>query len=160
MIKTKEGPVPCHYCDNSALLVSGKVVHIHNQDLWNKMFWYCNGGHTPHNPAYVGTHSDNRPLGTLADMETRKWRLQAHNFFDILWEHNHVGRTEAYRWLADEMNMTKDECHMGMMDAEQCKEVVRCIPAIKKKIKSRNEKRRQDTEQEVMYLSNPARRRI
>ena len=33
-------------------------------------------------------------------------------------------RAEAYRWLAGRLGIEKDECHVGLFDAETCRRVV------------------------------------
>lgn len=35
-----------------------------------------------------------------------------------------MSRQQAYRWLMGKMGLSKDECHIGMMDEEQAKRVV------------------------------------
>jgi hypothetical protein len=85
--------------------------------------------------AYVGCHrGTTKPLGTPADKRTRKLRRQAHAHFDPLWREKagrggNTARADGYAWLAREMGLSLDECHIGMMGAEQCRQVVRlCKP--------------------------------
>jgi hypothetical protein len=52
-------------------------------------------------------------------------RLAAHKAFDTKWQSGGMTRSAAYRWLAKEMGMTRDECHMFQMLEEECWEVVR-----------------------------------
>ena len=78
----------------------------------------------------VGCHTDGRPLGTPANKQTRTWRKLAHSIFDALWrDHGRRRRTIEYAWLAHEMGLTKDECHIGMFDIEQCKQVIELVSA-------------------------------
>ena len=53
------------------------------------MAWYCKRCST-----YVGTHHNDpaKPLGTMADAETREWRARAHRVIDPIWQ---SGRTQA-----------------------------------------------------------------
>ena len=79
--------------------------------------------------AWVGCHPNTlQPLGTLAKAELRQWRNHAHASFDVLWRYKGVKRQEAYAWLAEKLNLTKEECHIGLFTIEQCKRVVQvCI---------------------------------
>jgi hypothetical protein len=52
-------------------------------------------------------------------------RLAAHKAFDSKWQSGGMSRSAAYRWLAKEMGMTRDECHMFQMLETECWEVVR-----------------------------------
>jgi hypothetical protein len=86
--------------------------------------------------AYVGTHPDGKPLGRLANAELRKAKQAAHVVFDPLWQNFHqaypraedvpnralraVARKRAYAWLAEQMSMEADDCHIGAFDVETC----------------------------------------
>ena len=112
-------------------MVDGTVIYPHRPDLAAKRFYRCGCG------AYVGTHPGTcEPLGTPALTQTRKARSDAHAHFDALYKA--VGkakpeggspRKRGYRWLAERMGMTVDECHIGMMTAAQARRVVEiCRP--------------------------------
>lgn len=117
----------CPYCYEPARLIdSAQVYHGYSFG----MIWAC----APCD-AYVGTHKDSgdhAPLGTLANKELRSWRHRAHAVFDPLWERkmrrDKVGRSAArekgYAWLVEELGIERGQCHIGMMDVEQCKKVV------------------------------------
>lgn len=79
--------------------------------------------------AWVGCHKNNprRALGRLADAALRKWKSRAHVMFDPLWKKTDMTRTEAYAWLAEEMNLAPELCHFGMFDEEQCKTACKII---------------------------------
>lgn len=82
--------------------------------------------------AYVGVHKGtDRALGRLADSELRYWKKAAHAAFDPLWQKQisqgiskHTARGNAYKWLAEQMQLDSNDAHIGMMDVEQCKRVV------------------------------------
>lgn len=94
--------------------------------------------------AQCGCHPDGKPLGTLATKELRQLRIKAHALFDELWkpwkaqqlaypeEERVIGklrgtmRSRAYAWLAEQMGMSKDECHIAMMDEMQ----VHCVISV------------------------------
>lgn len=85
-----------------------------------KIYW-C-----PPCDARVGCHPrSTRPLGQLANQELREARTAAHEAFDPLWRDCAITRKEAYRWLAQMLDLTEDECHIGMFDLEMCKRTIR-----------------------------------
>ena len=47
-------------------------------------------------------------------------RINAHKKFDLLWCFGHMSRSEAYAWLAKEMDLTLNECHIINFDEEDC----------------------------------------
>lgn len=65
-------------------------------------------------------------MGTKAEPGSplAKARMAAHKAFDPKWQSGSMSRSAAYRWLAKEMGMTRDECHMFEMNEEQALRVV------------------------------------
>jgi len=61
----------------------------------------------------------------LVDEETHGARRAAHAVFDMLWKIHGFSRGEAYKLLAAEMGMTREQCHIKLMD----KHVAREVPA-------------------------------
>lgn len=123
--------VNCDYCQQSAELVTGKEIYPHRQDLGGKKFWRCLpcqafvGCHEPGNGYGDGT----RPLGRLANLELRKAKKDAHAVFDALWQSRRMNRKAAYALLSKLTAMPADKCHIGMMDVEQCRQVVDAVSA-------------------------------
>lgn len=75
--------------------------------------------------ARIGCHSDSWvSLGTLANAELRSVRSKAHKSFDFTWKECHMSRTDAYQWLAEQLNLDKDECHIGLFDIDKCNQVI------------------------------------
>jgi hypothetical protein len=63
------------------------------------------------------------------DARARQARIAAHNAFDPLWKgYGPVrpihSRGSAYRWLATRLGLTKEQCHMKVMDYETCQKVI------------------------------------
>ena len=78
----------------------------------------------------VYCHVDGRAMGTPANSETRAYRRAAHASFDQLWYSHIPGfRKREYAWLAEQMGLTKDECHIGMFDIDQCKQAIELVSA-------------------------------
>lgn len=132
--KQPEPPeVVCPYCDGAAEFFQSSAHFFGGHDYGP--LWACLPCH-----AWVGVHRDTRrPLGRLADEQTRRLRTEAHRYFDHLW-HRKLGdlspqkrrlgvtlkaaRAAAYEWLGQRLGMTRAECHIGLFDAEQCREVI------------------------------------
>lgn len=49
--------------------------------------------------------------------------MAAHAEFDPIWRDGLVGRKEAYAWLASQLGIHTDVCHIGMFDEEMCRKV-------------------------------------
>lgn len=114
----------CDYCQQPAQLVSGEAIYPHRPDLHHLRFWQC----VPCD-AWVGCHKGTeRPLGRLANVELRTAKIAAHVAFDQLWKRTtpagSFSRTGAYKWLAEQMGIEVEQCHIGMFDAQQCQRVV------------------------------------
>jgi len=125
------------HCPQKARKVTGRVIYPHRADLQDGIYWYCNNCE-----AYVGSHKSNgRPLGRPANAALRKERQIAHSAFDPLWKKavfdpayagsvrdnlavrtiTQSARHRCYDFLAYQLKLTKDECHIGMFDAGQCR---------------------------------------
>lgn len=50
-------------------------------------------------------------------------RMAAHAAFDPMWRSGEMSRSAAYRWLAQQLNLSKEECHMLQFDIETCRRV-------------------------------------
>lgn len=87
-------------------------------------FWSCS--RWPECDGTVGCHpGTTKPLGSLADKETRQARALAHSAFDGLWEaEDGPSRSGAYTWLAWRIEVDPEECHIGSFDLDTCKKVV------------------------------------
>ena len=64
------------------------------------------------------------PLGKIADRETRIARIKAHEAFDKMWLKMCWSRSYAYEWLAKQMGLTQEECHIAMLTKDQCDRVI------------------------------------
>lgn|SRR4030065_715298 len=116
-----ETEIICPYCWKPAALVTGDVVYPHRPDLGEKNFYMCYPC-----SAYVGCHpGTTKPLGRLANAELRKAKQAAHSAFDPLWKKSgKQKRKAAYTWLASQLDIHVNDCHIGMFDVEMCRRVV------------------------------------
>lgn len=75
--------------------------------------------------AWVGCHKGTtNPLGRLADKELRSLKIALHDEFDSIWKSGMMTRKDAYQWLAGQLGIPVDECHIGMFDNEMCKKAI------------------------------------
>ncbi len=124
--------VNCDYCHEPAELQQGNKVYPKRDDLRRKLFWVCEPCRTR-----VGCHSGTtKPLGRLANSKLRYWKQLAHQAFDPIWQNGDKKRSQAYRWLAREMKLDRDLCHIGLFNINECKRVIQiCLAAELKKNK-------------------------
>lgn len=118
----------CIECGALAELTTGQAVYPDHPHLWERPIWRCACG------AYVGCHpGTDIPLGYPAGRETRLARSRAHDAFDPLWMRKHnrdkiskgKARGLGYAWLARELGIAPQDCHISHFDAETCRRVVR-----------------------------------
>lgn len=103
--------VPCPDCGGTMILKEGPYGR----------YFGCK------DPGCRGAHSateEGLPRGIPGNVETRKWRQQAHSIFDTVWKSRKVSRFQCYLLLADYMSLSQDECHISLFDIEQCKKVI------------------------------------
>lgn len=123
---TVSGEPACPYCARPAVLMQDSSPLYRGRDYGP--VWICR----PCN-AWVGCHrGTTTPLGRLADAELRRAKMAAHAAFDPLWQakmrRDKVSKKRArgagYAWLAQQLGIPREECHIGMMDAALCRRVV------------------------------------
>ena len=111
----------CPYCLNLAEWVENKAIYGKNYGK-SVMIYLCR----PCN-AYVGCHNNTRkPLGTMANAETRAWRKKAHEKFDVLWRGTakRMNRAKAYGLLQSHFGFA---VHIGESDVEMCKNIINFV---------------------------------
>ena len=118
--------VICPYCTIKASFIDSKMIFgVRSYG----MIYYCHKC-----GAYVGVHKKtNKPLGTLANAELSKKRVETHNTFDGVWkriaEKNGASkknaRSLAYAWLAKSLGIKLRDCHIGKFDLDTCQKVIR-----------------------------------
>jgi len=115
--------VDCPYCHGQAELVDSEVIYGRSYG----MAYLCRPC-----KAWVGCHAGTvKPLGRLANAELRAAKMAAHSAFDPLWQakvkqgwSKKKARGAGYNWLIEQLGIPREECHIGMMDAETCRKVV------------------------------------
>ncbi len=106
----------CPYCNKQAPWVENKVKYGKNYGN-SYMCYFCKPC-----DSYVGCHQNTRrPLGTMANAELRKWRMEAHKVIDSRWKSGEMGRKEMYKMLDQMMGKVM---HIGESTVEECKEII------------------------------------
>lgn len=103
----------CPYCNNLALLERSKV------DGYYEYHWVCK----PCDAKIRANHKTKKPKGTLANLELRRKRMEAHRAFDVKWLFT-GNRTRAYKELAKHLELSSVECHMANFDIDMCNRVI------------------------------------
>ncbi len=111
-------PTVCRFCSGEVKLVNNAEFYGGREYGWPLAYRCACCG------ARVGTHpGTDFPLGTLADEQTMKARMAAHEAFDSLWKgKGPLRRAMAYKALAKAMCMRF--AHISWMDATECHRVV------------------------------------
>lgn len=115
-----EKPTICRYCGSPVVYTSN--AEIYGREYGEGRCYLCRNCR-----AFVGVHpGTDTPLGTLANEELRRYRKAAHFWFDKIWKSptRLTTRDKAYRWLSKELELPKEETHIGMFEKEQCEKVM------------------------------------
>lgn len=112
----------CPYCGSKVKLADRFVVSHRDDALGSGKIYVCE--RYPSCDSYVGCNlNTDIPLGTLANAELRRIRMQAHKAFDWLWKSGRMSRKEAYQTMQKVTGLNKDKAHIGMMNVEQCRQI-------------------------------------
>jgi hypothetical protein len=119
--------LPCPYCGKATTLVYGAQLQLTSPGYRNRLYWAC----LPC-AAWVGCHTGSaRPYGTPANARLRKARARTHAVFDLIWQPRggdqmeiRRRRQKAYRWLAQQLGIATDDCHIGALTLEQCERAI------------------------------------
>ncbi|WQZ00306.1 hypothetical protein Shy_CDS0029 [Escherichia phage Shy] len=115
-------PIPAH-CDNCG---SVNIEQTQNDRIYGRLFgdwpeiYYCHDC-----KAAVGCHPGTIiPLGRMADRATRQLRQKVHDAFDPIWKSKLMSRSHAYDWLAGELGIASDDCHISWLSKDQLQRAV------------------------------------
>lgn len=116
-------PNECPYC--GAKTKAARSSEVYGGRDYGKIIMCSNW---PDCDAYVGCHArTGEPKGILADGKLRKARIKVHALFDPRWKgvpDKRKARGKLYRWLAKNLEIKKDDCHIGMFNLETCKKAI------------------------------------
>jgi DNA-directed RNA polymerase subunit RPC12/RpoP len=118
----------CPYCGESTEFINSSYVYGKSHG----MIYICKQC-----DAHVGVHKGSTiSLGRLANEELRTYKKAAHLYFDKIAKTGAINiiypqyiegvsnRSKAYKWLAEQMDMPEELCHIGMMNKLQCSKVI------------------------------------
>ena len=112
-------PTTCPHCQAKVDIVNNEAIYGRPYGEW-PWAYSCTGCR-----AYVGMHPYTAiPLGTLATPEIREARKRAKSAFNPIWQNGRMKRGAAYAWLAEQLGIPKNECHIGWSGIEQCERIV------------------------------------
>lgn len=119
-------PTRCDACNGpNVRLENRRFMKMRDYGKW-PLVWRCVDCQ-----AMVSCHmGTDIPTGRLADAETRNMRRLAHEAFDPLW----MGRSRifkaregAYAWMSRVLNLPETECHISMLNLEQCELLIKAV---------------------------------
>lgn len=114
---------PCPYCGSETKTMDSAVIY------GRSFGWAVVCSKYPDCDSYVGCHKGTKkPLGRLADASLRLAKGKVHALFDPMWKlkidrdgcTKKEARTAGYLWLAMELRIPADQCHVGMFDLKMC----------------------------------------
>ncbi len=110
--------LPCADCNKPMMLITDWIGGVPFASRYQ-----CSCGATH------GAHASGAPMGTPGDRVTRALRQSAHASFDRLWSGGKafMDRNMAYRWMGQTLRLSKDQAHIGLMDAAQCKALMAAV---------------------------------
>jgi len=121
-------PFGCNLCTGDVILVDSTIVY---GSSYGNIYYCLRCGN------YVGVHKEtDKPLGLIADEQTRKARIYAHEIFDNLFKSKLMTRHNSYKILQAIMDMSQDEAHISRFDKEQCGELINRLRRLKKVLNS------------------------
>lgn len=123
----------CPYCNGNVLFTTNDMVYV--RKFGNGLMFLC--VNYPQCDSYCGAHNNGKPLGTLANKETRMARNRAHQLFDPIWKPDTddrrtqnfplIPRRQAYNYLAEYLGINPEVCHIANFDIATCNKVVEFV---------------------------------
>lgn len=109
-------PTICRYC-------GGKIIKSTTRALYpkgNEPIYLCVNCN-----AYVGCYPDGSPMGKVANTVLRLKRSGDPQDIRPILAGAGVDAKRAYRWLAQNLHLKEHEAHIGMMEMDECEQVIR-----------------------------------
>ena len=103
-----KAPTICRYCGGVIRAVPAVQVYgasAGKLGLEHEHLYQCQNCN-----ARVGCHKGTlRPLGNVANETLRLKRMETHQVFDNFWRSQHMSRTQAYKWLSQQMRLPEKQ---------------------------------------------------
>ena len=126
-------PEICRYCGGVIRLVPAESIYgasAGRLGLSGESVYQCQNCN-----ARVGCHrGTTRPLGNVANEVLRLKRMETHNVFDAFWKAHGMSRTQAYKWLAKELNLPEKNAHIGGFEMDECQQVIDLCQTYEKEV--------------------------
>jgi hypothetical protein len=129
----------CPYCFKASKLIPAVYVYGYKNKLNGKYVRRCKKC-----DALVGCHGySKKAMGILAKPNVRILRKKAHEEFDYIWQYKikrencskKHARQLAYEWLANQLDVELEDCHISQFFEFELKETIRICSKYVKKIK-------------------------
>ena len=121
--------IKCPYCGFRAYLRPASVVYGDHTDDAGAKLYVC--ARYPACDAYVAAHRDTLlPMGTLADRNLRRKRMEAHSELNRLIDSSLMTRKQAYRWIQVQLGLPEPEAHIAKFSELRCQKVIELCRAL------------------------------
>ena len=118
----KKIQIRCPYCGAKATLRPSSAVYG-NAAKTDGYLYVCD--RYPKCDAYVAAHRDTLlPMGTLADRNLRRKRMEAHSALNRVIASGLMTRKQAYRWLHVRLSLPESEAHIAKFSELRCQKVI------------------------------------
>lgn len=108
-------PTDCRYCGHTVVIKTHEEMYGRDFSDWPWAYG-CSKCE-----ATVGMHPfTNIPLGTLANKDLKDARKKCKESFERIWQMDYMDRNKTYQWLAEKMQIPREECHFGWFTEDQC----------------------------------------
>jgi hypothetical protein len=118
-----KNPTICRYCGGKVELADAREIYgdsVERLGLESEKIYLCRTCN-----ARVGCHrGTERPLGNVANEVLRLKRRETHEIFDAFWRRKKLSRTQAYRWLAEQLRLPENRTHIGSFEMDDCQRVI------------------------------------
>lgn len=103
----------------------GAKLILKRSQKFNKSFYGCETWFTTKCPGSMSAHQNsNKPMGIPVDGETKLLRIEAHSLFDPMWKDGEMKRKDAYKWMAETLDIDHEKAHISMLDKETLKKLI------------------------------------
>ena len=142
-------PEICKYCGGIVRLIPASAVYgdaTQRLGLAHEFVYQCQNCN-----ARVGCHKGTtRPLGDVANEGLRLKRMETHRVFDTFWKRRHMTRSNAYKWLSEQLDIPREEVHIGGFEMDTCEKLIRlCREYENQSYKDKQAKKENQNEQSV-----------
>jgi len=134
----------CTICGKEARITNGLELYRRYPKFHNIKYGRCDECN-----AHIQLDSDNKPIGTFANLELREARRAVLVAFDPIAVCKALvsdmriseAKEKMLNWIANEINIKNDVCRIELFDIAQCRTVKNILTTLKKNIESKQRER-------------------